>query len=61
METEMGKIAGLIQHAEEGQTPLQQRLAQLGKYLVFFCLLIVAVVVVTGIWRGEEAFAPIFN
>lgn len=56
METEMGKIAGLIQHAEEGQTPLQQRLAQLGKYLVFFCLLIVAVVVVTGIWRGEEPY-----
>lgn len=56
METEMGKIAGLIEHAGESQTPLQARLAQLGKWLVVFCLAIVAVVVVTGIWRGEEPY-----
>ena len=35
MNTEMGKIAGLLEGEEEGQTPLQQKLAQLGKYLGF--------------------------
>ena len=33
MDTEMGKIAGLLEGEEETQTPLQQKLAQLGKYL----------------------------
>ena len=38
MDTEMGKIAGLLEGEEEGQTPLQQKLAQLGKYLGFVAL-----------------------
>ena len=33
MHTEMGKIAGLLEGESETQTPLQQKLAQLGKYL----------------------------
>ena len=33
METEMGKIANLLDNEEDGETPLQQKLAQLGKYL----------------------------
>ena len=33
MDTEMGKIANLLHGEEEGQTPLQKKLAQLGKYL----------------------------
>ena len=52
----MGKIAGMMQQVEEEQTPLQKRLEQLGKILVICCLLICAVVVVTGVWRGEEIY-----
>ena len=33
MDTEMGKIANLLNDEEESQTPLQKKLAQLGKYL----------------------------
>jgi P-type Ca2+ transporter type 2C len=53
MDTEMGIIAGMIQSVEEEETPLQKRLAQLGKYLVVISIGVCAVVVLTGIWRGE--------
>lgn len=56
METEMGRIAGLLQDTTEGQTPLQRRLAHMGKWLVICCILIVAVVVVTGIYHGEAPY-----
>ncbi|SHI51147.1 calcium-transporting P-type ATPase, PMR1-type [Desulfofundulus thermosubterraneus] len=56
MATEMGRIAGLIQEAGSEETPLQRRLAQLGRGLVAFCLLVCALVVAVGIYRGEPAY-----
>ena len=56
MNTEMGGIADLIRNIEEEQTPLQKRLAHLGKLIVAGCLTICAIVAVTGILRGEDAF-----
>ncbi|MEG6615196.1 calcium-transporting P-type ATPase, PMR1-type [Peptococcaceae bacterium 1198_IL3148] len=56
MATEMGHIAGMMQQVTEEVTPLQRRLAQLGKYLVSFCLLVCALVVVLGVMRGEPAY-----
>lgn len=53
MHTEMGKIANLLQESKEDSTPLQKRLAQLGKYIIIGCLLICALVTVTGVIRGE--------
>jgi Ca2+-transporting ATPase len=44
METEFGKIAKLIQTAEEGQTPLQQRLDHIGKWLGILCIVVVVFV-----------------
>ena len=52
MDTEMGKIANLLEGEEEGQTPLQQKLAQLGKYLGIICLAACAIVFVVGITSG---------
>lgn len=56
MDTEMGRIAGMIQEVEESETPLQQRLGQLGRWLVAACLGICAVVVATGVLRGEALY-----
>jgi len=56
MMTEMGKIADMIQNIETEQTPLQKRLDTLGKYIVYGCLTICAIVTVTGILRGEKLF-----
>ena len=56
MQTEMGKIAHMIQHTETEITPLQRRLASLGKILVTVCLVICAAVVALGIMRGEAVY-----
>lgn len=52
MDTEMGKIANLLDNEEDGQTPLQQKLAQLGKYLGIIALAACAVIFVVGIIYG---------
>ena len=52
MNTEMGKIANLLDSEEEGMTPLQQKLAQLGKYLGILALGICAVIFVMGVMEG---------
>ena len=56
MSTEMGKIAGLMQASEESLTPLQRRLDQLGKLLVWVSLAITALVVVTGVLHGNGLY-----
>lgn len=53
MDREIGKIASLIQEEEETVTPLQKRLAGLGKLLGFLTLGICALVFLVGFWRGE--------
>jgi Ca2+-transporting ATPase len=55
MQTELGKIADMIQSVGSEATPLQRRLAQLGKTLAFVALAIVAVVFGLGLLRGEPA------
>jgi P-type Ca2+ transporter type 2C len=54
MNTEMGKIANLLDNIEEEKSPLRERLDSLGKILVALCLVICAVVTVLGILRGNE-------
>lgn len=56
MMTEMGKIAGLIQDTETMQTPLQQRLEQLGKILIVVALFLTLLVVVAGILHGHDIY-----
>ena len=55
MTTEMGKIADMLGEIEEQQTPLQQRLDQVGKAIGTGCLLICAAVAAVGVLRGENA------
>ena len=49
MDTEMGKIAGLLSNENESQTPLQKKLSKLGKYLGFVALAACAIIFVVGI------------
>lgn len=54
MDTEMGKIANLLEGEEEGQTPLQQKLGQLGKYLGIVAIAACAIIFVIGLANGLE-------
>lgn len=49
MKTEMGKIANLLEGAGETKTPLQEKLAQLGRYLGIVALVACAVIFVIGL------------
>lgn len=55
MNTEMGKIANLLDNEEDSQTPLQQKLAQLGKYLGIMALAACAIIFIVGIVNGIPA------
>jgi Ca2+-transporting ATPase len=58
LRTELGRIASMIQKAEEAEraeTPLQRRLEQFGYTLLWLALGVVTVVFVLGYLRGEPA------
>lgn len=55
MNTEMGKIANLLDSEEDTQTPLQKKLAQLGKYLGILALAACAIIFVVGLLNGIPA------
>jgi Ca2+-transporting ATPase len=54
MDTELGRIAGLLQRQEREPTPLQRRLAELGKILIVLCLAIVGVIFGLQLLRGGD-------
>jgi Ca2+-transporting ATPase len=54
MATELGRIAELIQSVKDDRTPLQKRMANLGKVLAVAAGMIVAIVFVLGLLRGED-------
>lgn len=56
MDTAMGQIAHLLQSAETIATPLQRRLEQLGKILIFTALVLTIIVVITGVLQGNDLY-----
>lgn len=51
--TELGRIGRLVAEAQDEQTPLERRLAQLGHRLIYIVLVIAAVVMAAGLMRGD--------
>ena len=54
MNTEVGKIADMINQTEDQETPLQKKLNSLGKTLGMVALTICAVIFVIGLLQGKE-------
>ena len=53
MSTEFGKITGMLQSVETGQTPLQENLDRVGKTLAKAAFVVVLVIVILGVLRGQ--------
>ena len=54
MNTEFGKITGMLQAVQTVKTPLQKNLDRVGKVLAKAALIIVAGIVVLGVFRGQD-------
>ena len=54
MNTEIGKIANLLDEDNSNETPLQKKLAQLGKYLGILALVCCAIIFVVGLVSGTD-------
>lgn len=54
--TQMGKISQMLTDIEDTETPLQRRLAELGKTVSFLCLIVCIAVFAAGVLRGEPVF-----
>ena len=54
--TQMGRISELIADIDKDMTPLQKRLAELGKVVAVICLIVCFAVFGAGVLRGEDVF-----
>jgi len=54
MNTEFGKIAKMVQVTEEEETPLEKRMASVGKWLGILCVAVCLVVAAIGIAEGRN-------
>ena len=59
--TQMGQISTMLQEIETDLTPLQKRLAGLGKVVAAICIGVCIAVFLAGICRGEPAFAMLMT
>ncbi|MFM8472657.1 MAG: cation-translocating P-type ATPase, partial [Candidatus Kapaibacterium sp.] len=61
METELGKIAAMLQEEDALQTPLQRRLARFGRKLAVMVLVVCALVAGLGLARGEDLLTMVLT
>ncbi len=54
MRTELGRIARMLQTVKREASPLQERMAQVGKGLAIAAGILVVIVFALGLWRGEH-------
>ncbi|MCX5709207.1 MAG: calcium-translocating P-type ATPase, SERCA-type, partial [Candidatus Omnitrophica bacterium] len=54
MNTELGRIAGLVQEIKENTTPLQKKLEEFGKWIVYLCFVLVGLVFLLEWLRGGK-------
>jgi Ca2+-transporting ATPase len=54
MSTELGKIAGMIQEIGKETTPLQKKLQEFGKWIVYLCFVLVGIVFLLEWIRGGK-------
>ncbi|MBC7342741.1 MAG: cation-translocating P-type ATPase [Clostridia bacterium] len=56
MDTEMGRIAAMLRHADDTRTPLQERMEKLGRVLVLMSLGICGAMSIVGVLQGQQLY-----
>ena len=59
MRTELGRISALVEEAEEEITPLEKRLASLGRKLISVTVVVATLVAISGIITGKEIYVMV--
>lgn len=59
--TQMGRISEMLADIDKELTPLQKRLAELGKIVAVICLLVCVAVFGAGVLRGEDVFTMLMT
>lgn len=59
--TQMGRISEMLTDIDREPTPLQKRLAELGKVVAVICIVVCAAVFGAGVLRGEEVFTMLMT
>ena len=59
--TQMGRISEMLVDIDKELTPLQKRLAELGKVVAVICLVVCIAVFAAGVLRGEDVFGMLMT
>jgi len=54
MKTELGKIASMVQEADEAITPLEKKIRQFSKKLIWLTLILIALIFAAGLIHGND-------
>jgi P-type Ca2+ transporter type 2C len=59
MNTELGRISGMLDQEKKSSTPLEQQLDKLGKTLIVISAIVALIVTIIGVVAGEQLYAMI--
>lgn len=56
MQTELGKIAEMVQSAEQAATPLEKKITQFSKKILWLTVILIVIIFVAGVLDGDNVF-----
>lgn len=59
--SQMGRVSQMLEEIEEGETPLQKKLGELGRTLAVICIAVCIAVFAAGVLRGEPVMDMIMT
>lgn len=61
MQTELGKVADMLQSVDSGKSPLQKRMNELGRILFYAAFVVMGIAIAIGLYTGQELQVVLLN